>query len=131
MREFQLIALCLCLALTSSELVGPDALKETEENEQENEEFEEREEAERMIIKKAIEDERNKFDPETLKDLEAAISKELEDAVNKEILTYKEYVETLKTTKELMQGEDTNKSKINTCFPQRLTLILVMLFYLL
>lgn len=111
MRRFELITLCLCLALTSAELVRPNVLKEIEENDQENEELEEREEAEKLIIKKAIEDERNKFDPETLKDLEAAISKELEDAVNKEILTYKEYVETLKTTKELMQGEDTDKSK--------------------
>lgn len=106
MRGLVLLALCLCLAMTASEL--------DEDNEKEMEKNKKSEEAELLIIKKAIEDERSKFDPETLKELEAALSKELDEALSKEILTYKEYVETLKTTKEVMQGEDSNKSKYNT-----------------
>lgn len=109
MNYLELFSLCVCFALTASELVGPDTRKK-EENDEERDTLKEREEAERIIINKAIDEERKKFDYETLRKLEAAISEELDAAVNKEILTYKEYVETLKSTQELMQGEDNNKS---------------------
>ncbi|XP_037293974.1 protein sel-1 homolog 1 isoform X2 [Manduca sexta] len=86
MNRFEILVLCLCVALSVSELLGPETRKDSEDSEDE--------------------DDLESLDSTTRVDAEYI--KELTDAVNKEIMTLKEYADVMKT-KELPKEDEDKK----------------------
>lgn len=87
MQRFRVFILCLCVISTASELVGPESRKEKEKNNKEEDVQE-------------VEN-KNKLNPEYLKELEEAVNQELSEAMNKEQLTFKEYSDAVRSTKDM------------------------------
>ncbi|XP_075983312.1 HMG-coA reductase degradation 3 [Anticarsia gemmatalis] len=87
MSRIELYMLCLCVILTTAELLGPDARKKTEKTEDE--------------------DESNSLDTKSSSP-EADYLKELTEAMNKEIVTLQEYADALRNSKDIPKDEDPN-----------------------
>lgn len=90
MPRFEVFILCICVVLSTSELIGPDSRKEKEKNNEE-------EDAQEV-------DDKNKVDPKYLKELEEAVNQELSEAMNEELLTFKDYADALRSTKDMKGG---------------------------
>lgn len=89
-----LLVLCVCVVLSRSELLGPDAKKKSEKSSDT-----EVEESEPL-------DTEAKVDPEYIK--------ELTEAVNKEIVTLQEYADVIRKTKAMTQEETKGNENIQT-----------------
>ncbi|XP_026743235.1 protein sel-1 homolog 1 isoform X1 [Trichoplusia ni] len=88
MKRFQLYILCLCVILSSAELLGPEARKKTEKDEEEE----------------PAEGTDSKYDR-----VSAEYFKELKDAMNREIVNLQEYTEALRSSKDVPKEEEINK----------------------
>lgn len=88
MNRLEFYILCLCIILTTAELLGPDVHKKSDKNEDEEE---------------TTEDTHTEGSPE------ADYLKELTAAMSKEIVTLQEYAEALRQSNEAPKDEDINK----------------------
>lgn len=95
MKRFQLYILCLCVILSSAELLGPEARKKTEKDEEEE----------------PAESTDSKYDR-----VSAEYFKELKDAMNREIVNLQEYTEALRSSKDVPKEEEINKGKVTIGF---------------